>query len=224
MNCSAHRHKSTTQCLVERVKLTHDLHQNRDCKGCSLCLSNMCVFPEGTTTNGNDLLMFRRGIFTAGLPVRPIIIKCKWKSCNTTWESIKFLHLTWKVMSQFVNHMEVVIGPPYIPTKAEKADSALYAFNVNILMAQMMGINNEGRRARIYLTNRDIKVNCYHKQCLQGVDMDIVTRAASEKMRNDRLVQKYLNMLREDVRYRYGDQWDKMEDDQSGEEKMDYDE
>merc|ERR1719242_680448 len=211
------KNKSTTECLVERVKLSHDLNQSGCGEGSSLSLSNMCVFPEGTTTNGNDLIMFRRGIFTAGLPVRPIIIKCKWKSCNTSWETIYFRHLTWEVLTQFVNHMEVIMGPPYIPTEAEKKDSALYAFNVNILMAQMMGINNEGRKARIYLTNRNVKVKCYHQQYLQGMDKDTVMQLARDKIKNDALIGKYLEMLRNDKRYEYGS--DDQEDEGSGEEK-----
>ena len=141
-----HRGRSTTQILMERLKFTHHLHENTNCKGCSLCISNMCIFPEGTTTNGNDLLMFRTGVFNAGLPIRPVVIKCPWKCVNSSWESIYFRPLSHRVMTQFVNNMEVYIGPPYIPTEKEKQNSLLYAYNMNILMAQMMGNNNENRK------------------------------------------------------------------------------
>ena len=96
------------------------------------------------------------------------------------------------------------MAPPYIPTEAEKRDSALYAFNMNILMAQMMGINNEGRRARIYLTNRDVKATCYHHHAVFGTNLDTVCEWAKEKIQNDKLIDKYLKMLRMDERYQYG--------------------
>merc|ERR1711877_98200 len=34
----------------------------------------MLIFPEGTTTNGESLLTFRKGAFIPGMPVRPVII------------------------------------------------------------------------------------------------------------------------------------------------------
>merc|ERR1719242_1793839 len=110
-----------------------------------------------------------------------------------------------RVLTQFVNHMEVIIGPPYIPSEAEKKDSALYAFNVNILMAQMMGINNEGRKARIYLTNREVKTTCYHHHAVFGTPLDTVKEWAKDKIPNDKLIPKYLELLANDERYQYRD-------------------
>merc|ERR1711879_236 len=34
----------------------------------------MLIFPEGTTTNGEGLLPFKKGAFVAGVPVRPVLI------------------------------------------------------------------------------------------------------------------------------------------------------
>eukprot|EP01084_Bolivina_argentea_P254451 427762_1 len=195
--------KSTTHALIKRVNFMEDIHSNRNCSGCSLCLSNVCIFPEGTTTNGNDLIMFRTGVFNSGLPIRPIIIKPKWKSCNTTWETIYFRTLSWKVLTQFTNYLDIIIGPPYIPTNEEKEDSALYAYNMNILMAQMMGLNNDGRKPNIYLMNRDIKINCYHKCVCNGTNINTVCNWAKEKAKRDLLINKYLNMIKNDKRYMY---------------------
>lgn len=35
----------------------------------------LCIFPEGTTTNGNYLLPFKTGAFVAGEPVLPVLIR-----------------------------------------------------------------------------------------------------------------------------------------------------
>ena len=215
------RGKSTTEALMKRVNFTTEMHSNANCDGCSLCLSNIVIFPEGTTTNGNDLLMFRTGVFNAGLPIRPVIIKCKWKSCNTAWETIPFKHLTFKCMTQFVNNMEVIIGPPYIPTEDEKKDSLLYAYNMNILMAQMMGLNNNNKKPKIYLLNRDVKVNCYHHHCVHGTELKEVCKWAKERIQKETLIQRYLRMIKEDDRYLYDGSDDESEEDESGSGKTD---
>jgi hypothetical protein len=41
--------------------------------------------------------------------------------------------------SQFCNHLEVVILPPYRPSEAERADARLYAANVRAAMAAALG-------------------------------------------------------------------------------------
>ncbi len=63
-------------------------------------------------------------------------------------------------------------------------DSALYAYNMNILMAQMIGLNNENRIPNIYLINRDIKINCYHNHVVKGTDINIVCKWAKDKVIN----------------------------------------
>lgn len=206
------RGKSTTEELMKRVKFTADMHKNTNVKGTSLCLSNMVIFPEGTTTNGNDLIMFRTGIFNSGLPIRPIIFKCKWKYCNTTWESIYFRTLSYKVMTQFTNNMEVIIGPPYIPSEEEKNNSLLYAYNMNILMAQMMGKNNNGENPKIYLINRDVKVHCYHHHCVHGTDLNEVCKWAKERIKNEKLIGRYLNMIKKDDRYLFNEEEQQQDD------------
>ena len=202
-NYKQYRLKSTTQSLIDRVQFTDKMHSNSNCTNCSLCSSNMVIFPEGTTTNGNDLLMFRTGVFNSGLPIQPVIIKCKWKHCNTTWETIHFRQLTYKVMTQFVNHMEVIIAPPYIPTEQEKEDSLLYAYNMNILMAQMMALNNENRKPKIYLLNRDLKVSCWHHHFVLNTPLNEICKRAKKRIKHDPLIAKYLKMLQNDDRYLY---------------------
>lgn len=106
-------------------------------------------------------------------------------------------------MTQFVNNMEVIVGAPYVPTEQEKRDSLLYAYNMNILMAQMLGINNAGKRAKIYLLNRGVKVHCYHRHCVYGTDLGEIHECAKHQIKADPLYQKYLDMIRKDDRYAF---------------------
>ena len=35
----------------------------------------LLIFPEGTTSRGDNLTQFKRGAFTSGLPVQPVVLK-----------------------------------------------------------------------------------------------------------------------------------------------------
>lgn len=35
----------------------------------------VCIFPEGTTTNGRALICYKQGAFAPGLPVQPVVIR-----------------------------------------------------------------------------------------------------------------------------------------------------
>jgi len=234
--------ESTTAALMSRIKRQIDLQSVcGSCGMCSLCLSNVIVFPEGTTTNGSDLVMFRRGVFNAGAAVRLTVISSAWSQCNTSWEAIPFRTLTWKVMSQCVNRLEVWHAPPYLPSEAEKADSTLFAYNVNILMAQMLTAmkrdraqrgratwarrkgptlremlasdlankNKNGRSVeptKIYLTNRDLKVRCFHELKLGRMGGAEVLRKAKMRCGRDELIGRYLTQLVKDERYEFGEE------------------
>eukprot|EP01084_Bolivina_argentea_P283129 484814_1 len=195
--------KSSATILLNRVQFDYKYHHNKSitCTGCSLCLTNMTTFPEGTTTNGDDLLMFRRGVFNAGLPIIPIVIKQPWKQFNPTWDTIFFLPLIWRTCSQLFNRMEIYVAPPYIPSEKEKKDSALYAYNVSILMATMYGKNRLGKVPRIWLMNRAMKSE-FHKHVVQGADVDVVCNNCKLLADSDTLIQKYIGFIEKDARYK----------------------
>ena len=45
-------------------------------------LRRLLIFPEGTTTNGKQILQLRTGAFVAGLPVRPVLLRYRWSNRN----------------------------------------------------------------------------------------------------------------------------------------------
>merc|ERR1719265_1167399 len=119
--------------LVEKII---DRAQNWDPNGHA---PQLFLFPEGTTTNGRYMLPFKRGAFEPGVPVQPIIFKVHWKHFSPTWETIGTFHHAFRLMTQFVNWMEVIVLPVRVPSDEEKADPSLFAHNVRMEMAEAGG-------------------------------------------------------------------------------------
>ncbi|CAM9572354.1 unnamed protein product [Chrysoparadoxa australica] len=129
----------------------------------------LVVFPEGTTTNGKCMIKFRRGIFTAGLPVLPVCVLMPYKHFSLTWESISFWHHLFGSATQLVHHAELIELPLYHPSPQEQKDPKLFAENVQSLMAAVM-------RQKVYQLNRSHKM-AYH-DCLRG---NITAKEALER-------------------------------------------
>lgn len=118
---------SITDKITERQKL---VVQSR------IPVPPVCVFPEGTTTNGRHLLKFRTGAFVAGTPIAPVLIRYKYKWFSPTYETIKTPPYLYGILSQFANHVEYVRLPVYYPSEEEKADPSLYAHNLHAMLLQ----------------------------------------------------------------------------------------
>ena len=154
------------------------------------------IFPEGTTTNGKDILLLRRGSFIAGKPLRPIIIRSKFKSVNSTWDTIFFKSLFFRCfLLQFFNNFEILIGPPYIPSEKEMNNPALYAYNMSILMAKMLGNKD------IYFLNRHIKTKCWHPVPVLKWNFKKSYKMAKDLWKNDKTFNEYIKLIQNDQRY-----------------------
>jgi len=94
------------------------------------------IFPEGTTTNGQCLIEFKRGAFVPGVTVQPIILRypCSHYNPADTGRHAGNVGLFW-LMLQFANWIEVKELEPYSPTQAERDDPLLFARNVQSMMA-----------------------------------------------------------------------------------------
>ncbi|CAG9466013.1 unnamed protein product [Pedinophyceae sp. YPF-701] len=100
----------------------------------------LCMFPEGTTSNGQQLLHFHRGAFLAGTAVKPYIIKYPPVTVSPTWESIGIVRQLFLLMCAPWNRMEITEMPLYVPNARERADPALYAEGVRREMARVGGL------------------------------------------------------------------------------------
>ncbi|KAH7435885.1 hypothetical protein KP509_06G082600 [Ceratopteris richardii] len=100
----------------------------------------MMLFPEGTTTNGFYLLPFKTGAFLAGTPVRPVILKYSYRGFSPAWDTISGVRHVALLLCQFVNFLEVIWLPLYIPSDEERSNPKLYASNVRAIMALEGGL------------------------------------------------------------------------------------
>lgn len=102
----------------------------------------MLIFPEGTTTNGTALIKYKPGAFMAGVPVQPVLLHYpnKLDTVRWTWKGTSWVQALWYTTSQLYTNITVEYLPVYTPSQEERADPALYAENVQKLMAQALGI------------------------------------------------------------------------------------
>ncbi|XP_022950982.1 lysophospholipid acyltransferase LPEAT1-like isoform X1 [Cucurbita moschata] len=96
----------------------------------------MMLFPEGTTTNGEYLLPFKTGAFLSKAPVLPLILRYPYQRFSLAWESMAGGRHFLLLLCQFVNHLEVIRLPVYVPSQEEKDDPKLYASNIRRFMAK----------------------------------------------------------------------------------------
>jgi len=103
----------------------------------------LMIFPEGTCNAGSALFQFKRGAFEPGEPIQMVCFKFPARHFQMTWNGRAangndLLDLVFRMMCQFVNHMEVVFLPVYHPTAEEKADPKLYAAHAQKMMAAVL--------------------------------------------------------------------------------------
>ena len=192
------QNKSLTDLLLERVNKTYDCHDsiyndNMEHKYadaeeyyhtskeiCGTCLSNLVIFPEGTTTNGKSMVKFRTGIFLAKKRLQPITIELSTSSTqhfNLSWESIYFSHHLFYTMTQLYNKANIIKLPIYNPTNVETNDIHLFSSNVQLLFSYVL-------KQDIYLLNRKHKI-LYHKYLLGIIDEKELLRLGKEEFEND---------------------------------------
>ena len=78
----------------------------------------ICIYPEGTQTNGTHLLNFKKGAFVGLNAVQPVIVKYSWKTFSPTWEGIPFIaHSSLQHMFLRTAHCDVYVLPPFLPNE-----------------------------------------------------------------------------------------------------------
>ncbi len=74
----------------------------------------MCLFAEGTTTNGTSLLRFKRGAFSAMRTVIPCYVKITNRMFSPAYETIPFWPMVFLMLSTIcVYHLELTIMPEF---------------------------------------------------------------------------------------------------------------
>lgn len=188
--------KPLTASLLQRVDATYACHLSKrarvtgeaptgaapeECPGCGTCLNTLTIFPEGTTCNGKAMIKFRTGVFLAGKPIRPVVVKLPYKRWNTSWESVPFRYHMWRTMTQFSNSVELIELPIYVPDAAERADPRLFAERVQGDMQAVL----DGMP--VYELSRKHKF-VYHDWLRGKVDPPTALAKAEELKRGDKLL------------------------------------
>jgi len=106
----------------------------------------LLLFPEGTTSNGDAILPFKKGAFVPGACVRPVVLTYtgSWHPANTNFKTTSSGELEatgdleWceQFLGHLVHSMQVRVLPPYTPNEQEREDAQLYANNVQVIMSE----------------------------------------------------------------------------------------
>ncbi|KAL0491061.1 lysophosphatidylcholine acyltransferase [Acrasis kona] len=100
-------------------------------------IPRFAVFPEGTTTNGSQLIEFHSGPFALKLPVQPVVIRYPFRYFNAAWLEVpSTLEYVLLLLSQVFQSVQIIHFPTYEPNEEEKEDPVMYANNVRTLMCE----------------------------------------------------------------------------------------
>jgi len=75
------------------------------------------VFAEGTTSNGESLLEFKKGAFVSEHAVIPVVLKYEWDMLSNAYDAIPFLPLFILHMSTFGFRAVIHELAPFVPNE-----------------------------------------------------------------------------------------------------------
>ncbi|KAK9056219.1 hypothetical protein SSX86_027309 [Deinandra increscens subsp. villosa] len=98
------------------------------------------LFPEGTTTNGRQLISFQLGAFIPGYPIQPVVIRYPHIHFDQSWGHIALATLMFRMFMQFHNFIEVEYLPVISPSKYHKQSPARFAERTGRAMASALNV------------------------------------------------------------------------------------
>lgn len=75
----------------------------------------ICIFPEGGTTNGKQIMSFKRGAFASLRAIKPVVLKYNPGTLSPAWDVIPFLPLAIMQFSLFYFRCDVYNLPVFKP-------------------------------------------------------------------------------------------------------------
>ncbi|OII71324.1 uncharacterized protein cubi_01799 [Cryptosporidium ubiquitum] len=101
----------------------------------------LVVFPEGTTTNGNDIIPFKLGAFESLTPVMPVVLLYKYSAYSPAFEIVPF----WVLLCLlFCNYGKITLSAYWLPqmyaakTKNNEHSTKDFANRVRELMIKVL--------------------------------------------------------------------------------------
>lgn len=112
----------------------------------------LLIFPEGTCSNGRQLISFKTGAFQPGAPIQPICLIYHRhlsplpsfpSSFDPSWvnEGPAALPNLIRFFSEPIKYLKILYFPVYYPSPLEQRSPALYADNVRSLMSSHSGLS-----------------------------------------------------------------------------------
>ncbi|XP_076908264.1 lysophospholipid acyltransferase LPEAT2-like [Bidens hawaiensis] len=98
------------------------------------------LFPEGTTTNGRQLISFQLGAFIPGYPIQPVVVRYPHVHFDQSWGHIALATLMFRMFMQFHNFMEVEYLPVISPSQHQKESAARFAERTGRAMASALNV------------------------------------------------------------------------------------
>ena len=103
----------------------------------------LLVFPEGTNTNGQALVLFRSGAFSPSKPVQPVSIKTPNMVDTVTWTWVQRHTLSSLIFFTLISPftiMDVEFLPVIQPTEDEIEDARVYAKKVRKVLGEHLNL------------------------------------------------------------------------------------
>eukprot|EP00053_Salpingoeca_punica_P009173 m.82197 g.82197 ORF g.82197 m.82197 type:complete len:530 (-) comp14902_c0_seq3:315-1904(-) len=113
----------------------------------------LCIYPEGTITNGKAVIQFKHGAFQPNVPVQPAVVSFSyiWMDPSTT-NGAQFYWV--RFLSQIYHIMEVDFLPVHTPSADEQANTSLFAENVRDTMATALKVSKTNHQLGDLLLQR----------------------------------------------------------------------
>ncbi|RYR71932.1 hypothetical protein Ahy_A02g006142 isoform C [Arachis hypogaea] len=102
---------------VDRFSPSSRKHAVKEIKRRASCnrFPRVLLFPEGTTTNGRNLISFQLGAFIPGYPIQPVIVRYPHVHFDQSWGNVSLGKLMFRMFTQFHNFFEVEYLPVISP-------------------------------------------------------------------------------------------------------------
>ncbi|CAH1448021.1 lysophospholipid acyltransferase LPEAT2 [Lactuca sativa] len=100
----------------------------------------LLLFPEGTTTNGRQLISFQLGAFIPGYSIQPVVLRYPHIHFDQSWGHIALAKLMFRMFMQFHNFMEVEYLPVMSPSQHHKESAARFAERTGRAMASALNV------------------------------------------------------------------------------------
>ncbi|RYR71933.1 hypothetical protein Ahy_A02g006142 isoform B [Arachis hypogaea] len=100
---------------VDRFSPSSRKHAVKEIKVKTFLFPRVLLFPEGTTTNGRNLISFQLGAFIPGYPIQPVIVRYPHVHFDQSWGNVSLGKLMFRMFTQFHNFFEVEYLPVISP-------------------------------------------------------------------------------------------------------------